>query len=254
MKNPQFPFFVRDWLCSRKVLRMSGDGVKAYMYLLAESWLQEPRATLPMDDNELASMARVTQEQWQIIRAQVVDCFKVGKCDEHKNCFYNELLLEISRKYENKQRFNNKNAERSQIITEKPISDNDNSISVLSFNSLKEGEEGEGSQAPDTWRDSFEIYKVQCESAFDVLSKDFAWIEEKKRYHPFTSITKSLEKMFFEYWGTEQGWKKKRAARTKNIDWKTTVEKGLSMDFNRVRIPKGTIDEEQIKIDRWHNE
>ena len=123
---------------------MSGDGVKAYMYLLAESWLQEPRATLPMDDNELASMARVTQEQWQIIRAQVVDCFKVGKCDEHKNCFYNELLLEISRKYENKQRFNNKNAECSQIITEKPISDNDNSISVLSFNSLKEGEEGEG--------------------------------------------------------------------------------------------------------------
>ena len=125
MKNPQFPFFVRDWLCSRRVLAMSGDAVKAYVYLLAESWLQVPRATLPRCDTDLASMARVTPEKWDAIKGEVLQHLILGKCKEHSGRLYNELLLEISRKQENKQRFNNENAKRSQINAEKPISDNE---------------------------------------------------------------------------------------------------------------------------------
>jgi hypothetical protein len=44
--------------------------------------------------------------------------FKKGECVEHKGRFYNEFLLEISRKYENNQRFNNKNAKRTRIKRE----------------------------------------------------------------------------------------------------------------------------------------
>lgn len=114
MKNPYFPFYVRDWLCSRRVLAMSGDAVKAYVYLLAESWLQEPRGTLPQNDEELASMARVSVSTWEDIKGQVLQHYKEGECHEHSGRFYQETLLEISRKSESKQRFKNKNAKRTQ--------------------------------------------------------------------------------------------------------------------------------------------
>jgi uncharacterized protein YdaU (DUF1376 family) len=113
-KAPYFPLMVRDWLCSRRVLSMSGDGVKAFMYLLCEAWLQEPRATLPQNENELASMARVTMDVWQRIKTELMQHFDVGKCNEHSGRLYNNTLLEHSRKCEGKQRFNNKNAKRTQ--------------------------------------------------------------------------------------------------------------------------------------------
>ena len=112
-KAPAFQFYVRDWLCSRKVTSMSGECVKAYLYLLCESWLNEPRATLPNDDAELASMARVSTDDWKRIKCDVMKCFKEGVCEEHSGHLYNERLLEVSRNYEKNQRPNNKNALRT---------------------------------------------------------------------------------------------------------------------------------------------
>lgn len=97
---------------------MSGDGVKAYFYLLCRSWLELPRATLPVDEKILAAMAEVTTDKWEIIKHEVMQHFKEGQCTEHKGRLYNEFLLEISRKYENNQRFNNKNANKSRIKRE----------------------------------------------------------------------------------------------------------------------------------------
>jgi uncharacterized protein YdaU (DUF1376 family) len=93
---------------------MSGESVKAYIYLLCESWLQEPRGTLPNNENELASMARLSQSEWDAVKGEVLPHFKVGECRVHKGRLFNDTLLEISCKYHNKQRFNNKNAKRTQ--------------------------------------------------------------------------------------------------------------------------------------------
>ena len=117
-KAPYFPLMVRNILCSRTYATMSGDSAKAFWYLLCESWLQIPRATLPNDDNELASMSRLNRVQWDGIKSDVMRAFKVGTCEEHKGRLYSELLLEISRKFENNQRFNNKNANKSRIKRE----------------------------------------------------------------------------------------------------------------------------------------
>jgi uncharacterized protein YdaU (DUF1376 family) len=92
---------------------MSGDAVKAYVYLLCEAWLQEPRATLPNDDAELASIARLSIEEWMNIKTSVIRSFKIGECEEHLGRLYNELQLEVSRKFEKNQRLNNKNARRT---------------------------------------------------------------------------------------------------------------------------------------------
>jgi len=103
---------------------MSGDAFKAYWYLLCESWLQVPRATLPMDDSEIASLARVEYHKWNAkqtqsgrkvsIKDEVMAMFKEGVCDEHKGRYYNERLLEESRKSEAKKRPGNKNAKGTQ--------------------------------------------------------------------------------------------------------------------------------------------
>ncbi|MGL1102596.1 DUF1376 domain-containing protein, partial [Vibrio parahaemolyticus] len=75
-KPPAFLFDVNAWLSSYTVERMSGDQVKAYIYLLCRSWSELPTATLPNDDDELARMARVTPETWQRIKEPILAQFE----------------------------------------------------------------------------------------------------------------------------------------------------------------------------------
>ena len=79
MKSPAFSFYVRDWLCSdtvRSLHRNGGRGVSAYVYLLCESWLQVPTATLPDDRDLLAELARVDRAEfdklWPIMEHQFI--------------------------------------------------------------------------------------------------------------------------------------------------------------------------------------
>ena len=90
MKSPAFSFYVRDWLCSNTVSKLHSKaygktdsklysrGVGAYVFLLCQAWLQEPQATLPSDDGELADLARVTTEEWDAIKTIILPSLKVG--------------------------------------------------------------------------------------------------------------------------------------------------------------------------------
>jgi hypothetical protein len=104
---------------------------------------------------------------------------------------------------------------------------------------------GPSTKAP--WRTDFAIYKAYAEAAFDALYEDWEWISDKKQFYPGMSIRLSLDKMWSEYWGTEAGWKKKKASKSDTIDWKRTIENGLSMACNRVWLPKGEMDCEKIE-------
>jgi hypothetical protein len=95
-----------------------------------------------------------------------------------------------------------------------------------------------------SWRTDFEIYQKDCSDAFDRLIADWRWIKERKNYHHGLNIRKSAEKMFFDYWGTQEGWKKKKSSKTKEIDWMATVNNGLSLKCNQVWIQKNETDEE----------
>jgi hypothetical protein len=118
------------------------------------------------------------------------------------------------------------------------FNDNDNDDD----NDFKEGD-CKGEEIP-SWRSDYKIYDTECEAAFDTLVEDWKWISQQKRYYPGVNIRESLHKMFSQYWGTEAGWKKKKSSRTQNIDWKHTIETGLSMNSNKVWIPKGQPDPE----------
>ena len=84
------------------------------------------------------------------------------------------------------------------------------------------------------WRDDFEVYKSELKEAFDKILADEAFIENRQKYHPNVDIRLSLLKAYEDYWGTEAGWKKKRASRTKEIDWPATFRKALDQPQNRV--------------------
>ena len=100
-----------------------------------------------------------------------------------------------------------------------------------------------------TWRNDYQTYHDQCNAAFDKLLEDWNWIRERKEYHPGLKIRKSTEKMFWDYWGTEQGWRKKKAAKTAQIDWKATVNNGLTLKCNQVWLQKGERDDEMDFIE-----
>lgn len=77
MTKPRaFLFDVDNWLGSMTVEDMSGDAVKAYMYLLCRSWHETPMATLPNDDARLARMAKLSPEQWEAVRDAVLSNFQ----------------------------------------------------------------------------------------------------------------------------------------------------------------------------------
>jgi uncharacterized protein YdaU (DUF1376 family) len=110
-KDPAFLFYVKDWLCSRTILSMSGDAVKAYIYLLCEAWLQEPRATLPNDEKELKSMARCSEKVWLEIYDELI--LKFSESLDDGNRIYDKRLMEEHLHRNSNQRFNNKNAKRT---------------------------------------------------------------------------------------------------------------------------------------------
>ena len=88
--------------------------------------------------------------------------------------------------------------------------------------------------AAKSWRDDFEIYKSELKDAFDKIISEESFIEDRQKYHPNVDIRLSLQKAYEDYWSTEAGWKKKKASKTKEIDWKATFRKALDQPQNRV--------------------
>lgn len=89
---PCFLLNVRKWLCSdtvRRLHRMGGRGVNAYLFLLCEAWLQTPQGTLPNDEDQLIEMARVTPTEWTEIWPVLQPKFR----SDGNGRIYNEELL-----------------------------------------------------------------------------------------------------------------------------------------------------------------
>jgi hypothetical protein len=100
-----------------------------------------------------------------------------------------------------------------------------------------------------TWKIDYDVYQKECSDAFDELMENWSWIEERKGYHPGLRIRKSVEKMFYDYWGTERGWKRKKTSKSKDLDWMATANNGLTIKCNQVWLQKGERDEEKEFIE-----
>lgn len=72
---------------------MTGDQVKAYMFLLCESWLEIPRATLPNDLKQLSVMAQMSADEFMNNWDKIMNTNFILGSD---NRFYNPRLKRIS--------------------------------------------------------------------------------------------------------------------------------------------------------------
>lgn len=85
-----------------------------------------------------------------------------------------------------------------------------------------------------SWRDSFEVYLAECKEAVGSILADDAFIAQQKQFHPDIDIALSIEKSVADFWGTDAGWKRKKASRTAIIDWPATFRNALNLRSNQV--------------------
>ncbi len=97
-----------------------------------------------------------------------------------------------------------------------------------------DGDIGGMGEKEETWRTSFDIYKKSLRSEYKKLVKDVEFLQKMQRYHPGLDILLSLEKACVEYWSLEAGWKKKKASRSVEIDWVSTLSNALNLKSNQV--------------------
>lgn len=106
----------------------------------------------------------------------------------------------------------------------------------------------------ETWRTDFQIYLDEVSTAFNMLLHDSDFISERERFHPNIDIPLSLEKSFKDYWCTEKAWKKRKATKSEELDWRSTFRNALDQKFNQVYKQKGGSNEQSTnQISRGGN-
>jgi uncharacterized protein YdaU (DUF1376 family) len=116
IKSPAFSFYVRDWLCSTTIARMTGEQVKAYVYLLCAAWLEDDTATLPSDDESLAALARVDLATWHRIKPLILSKFHdAGNGRLYNDRQYAERLKQQRRSQAATQREHKRSTVRAQL-------------------------------------------------------------------------------------------------------------------------------------------
>lgn len=93
------------------------------------------------------------------------------------------------------------------------------------------------------WKKDYQVYLDGLRQAYKEILKDEDWIEKQQGYYPKIDIQKTLLKSCENFWATEGGWKNKKNARIKEINWKLTFANALSQKINHVygntEIPNG---------------
>lgn len=106
-------------------------------------------------------------------------------------------------------------------------SNKENKDNILSLSKKEEKKEP-------TWRDDFNVYLAIVENAKTHLLADSTFKADKEKYYPNIDYALSIEKMVKEYWGTEEGWNKRRKGRSKTLNMVLTLKKGFDFASNRV--------------------
>lgn len=86
------------------------------------------------------------------------------------------------------------------------------------------------------WKKDFSAYQKECSEEFTRLSTDKIFLEKLKTYNPDVNILKSLQKLYDDYWNTEEGWINKKKSKVNKINWATTISNTIK--FHKVYLTK----------------
>lgn len=84
------------------------------------------------------------------------------------------------------------------------------------------------------WKNDFQIYLSECKKGFANCINDSKFIATQEKLNPGVNIQLTMEKSFTNYWGTEAGWKNKKQAKIKEIDWNRTIVNAITQKMNIV--------------------
>lgn len=104
-------------------------------------------------------------------------------------------------------------------------------------NSIGNGDTLEDDKIKD-WRDDFQIYLSDVTLAYEKISSNEDFINDRQKYHPNIDIKLSLEKSFKDYWSTEAAWNKRKKSKSKTLDWVSTFRNSLDQKMNQVYKPR----------------
>lgn len=79
-----------------------------------------------------------------------------------------------------------------------------------------------------TWRTDFLIYQKECNAGYNKCWNDDEWWKKTEELYPSYNLERTIKKSH-AYWSSEEGWRKKKASKTKEIDWKATIIKSLDI-------------------------
>lgn len=102
-----------------------------------------------------------------------------------------------------------------------------------------------------TWREDFSVYKADLDSAYQSLLSDATFASGRLKFYKNLDVCLSLEKAYTDYWNTEAGWKKKKASRSKDLNWTKTFVNAIDLKSNRVYVSAGAyvpVTEDQISF------
>jgi hypothetical protein len=105
----------------------------------------------------------------------------------------------------------------------------------------KDKEKEEVKEKEKTWRTDFETYLSMVISGRDDLFNNQTEMAKQAELNPGIDIFKTVEKAIHNFWGKKSGWEHKKKSHSKEIDMVSTLINSISMQSNRVWLPKNTV-------------
>lgn len=79
------------------------------------------------------------------------------------------------------------------------------------------------------WREDFSVYLAECKAAYRAFNEDLDAMKMQQELNPGVNVKLSIKAGFINYWGTEDGWIKKKSS-PKNINWKKTIINSIKLN------------------------
>jgi len=246
-----FPFYVKDWLSSRSVKRMTLAQKGAYIELLATQWLD---GSLPDDQEELRAILGASQPEFSKVWKRVEPMFPVCSDGQRRNEKLDDLrekALEksqkasasVSKRWAKSERVEPEN-DTNVLRTHYDRNTNDipyKNIVISNQESVKESEDSLGDEPPQTPK------KPTPRFVPPTVQEVEGYMTEQNWPTPTATAQK-----FHDYW-TSAGWRRK-AGPVK--DWKATVRTWLANEAERAQPQKksqsqGALDMERRAFERF---
>lgn len=93
-----------------------------------------------------------------------------------------------------------------------------------------------GHVSDELWRTDFEEYKKCLFNAMNEILKDAEYVSSRERYFNNIDVRLTLDKSIRDFWGTEDGWKRKKKTTKGTPNWITTLKN--SFEMNKVYKPR----------------